>query len=126
MRLTNATVRFNLAKGKRYMKWKVEDENNTLYIDPSEHRLIMTSCKLKNRRTYAKKIFDGANKSVCAWIHCKEVLILPSDENQVESGNLLRYNPRERPHWTNANNEDLDGHSFQFIKSNNKQLTYVK
>jgi hypothetical protein len=109
MRLTNATVRFNLAKGKRYMKWKVEDENNTLYIDPSEHRLIMTSCK-----------------SVCAWIQCKEVLILPSDENQVESGNLLRYNPRERPHWTNANNEDLDGHSFQFIKSKNKQLTYVK
>jgi len=32
MKLTNATIRFNLAKGKTFMKWKVETANNVLYL----------------------------------------------------------------------------------------------
>ena len=63
-------VRFNLGKGKNYMKWKLQFPTHSEYYSPSEYNLAMFGCTLKNSKTTAKKIHDGAHKTVCAWILC--------------------------------------------------------
>ena len=128
MKLTNATIRFNLAKGKTFMKWKVETANNVLYLDPSEFKLAMKGCKLKNRRATADKICDGANKSVCAWIVCSELHIhqTSSEDKQIMKHRPLFYNPRVSPYWTNSNGDNLDGEEVRGIVTFGSKLNYLK
>ena len=78
MIIENARIRFNLAKGKTFMKWKVEDDSNVLYLDPDKWSLIMRGCVLHNNRKKAEEIFNGANKDVCSWIDVSELEICPS------------------------------------------------
>lgn len=128
MKLTNATIRFNLAKGKTFMKWKVETANNVLYLDPSEFKLAMKGCKLKNRRATADKICDGANKTVCAWIVCSELHIhqTSSEDKQIMKHRPLFYNPRVCPYWTNSNGDNLDGEEVRGIVTFGSKLNYLK
>lgn len=107
-------VRFNLRRGKTYMKWKVAHTSSTIadqYVDPSEFILKMDQCRLKNKKEKAMEIFDGANKDVCAWIECANVEILAADrvrDYMDEVSGELTYSPRNAPHWTNQAMEDCD------------------
>ena len=96
------------------MKWKVEYPTGKVeYHVPSETQLVMKRCTLKNYKSVAKTIFDGANKTVCAWILCDEITIKKENFVQfdnVEQTNKIRYNPRVTPHWV------FDGHSVDGTK----------
>lgn len=118
-------VRFNLGRGKNYMKWKVESENGVEYHSPNNTMLIMDNCILKNNKKISQSIFNGENKSVCAWILCEKIEIVfctgdkPSPE--INSTQLL-YNPRKIPHWTCDNSLNLDNKEYENIYSVGNQL----
>lgn len=96
-------VRFNLSRGKNYMKWKVEYPDGTVfYFDPINVQLVMTDCTLKNHKKTAEKIHNGANKSVCAWVLCKTLnLNINKDIRDFWNVNTkqIRYNPKVQPNW---------------------------
>lgn len=105
-------VRFNLGKGKNFMKWKVSYPSGTArYYEPSEVLIIMNGCKLVNHKGTAKKIFDGANKTVCAWVECDGVKVIDKVVTQSEARQVC-YNPRVTPHWV-LDNEVVDKGEFE-------------
>jgi len=56
-------IRFNLGRGKNFMKWKIQYPNGEIeYHNPTDVQLLMHDCTLKNRKKTAQKIFDGAKK----------------------------------------------------------------
>lgn len=92
-------VRFNLGRGKNYMKWKVQyPDGNVVYVSPTENQLVMTDCVFKNHKSTAQKIFDGGEKVVCAWILCKDIEVYSGRWFRDES-RRVRYNPRVQPNW---------------------------
>jgi hypothetical protein len=105
-------VRFNLGKGKNFMKWKVSYPSGTArYYEPSEVLIIMNGCKLVNHKGTAKKIFDGANKTVCAWVECEEIKVIDKVVTQSDARQVC-YNPRVTPHWV-LDNEVVDKGEFE-------------
>ena len=102
-------IRFNLGTGENYLKWKVTSpKGNVQYLEPSEVTIYMENCKLVNQKGSATKIFEGANKTVCAWVEAEVVTIyhkIPKDF--VEGGVQVRYNPRVTPNWV-MNGENVD------------------
>ena len=105
-------VRFNLGKGKNFMKWKVSYPSGTArYYEPSEVLIIMNGCKLVNQKGTAQKIFDGANKTVCAWVECDGVKVINKVVTQSEARQVC-YNPRVTPHWV-LDNEVVDKVEFE-------------
>ena len=95
-------VRFNLGRGKNFMKWKVSCGSAYEIFDPEEGSLILRGCKLINKRTQANRIFNGHNKFVVAWIeceHCEYIEGKPSGENKRDSTEV-RYNPKINPYWS--------------------------
>lgn len=103
-------IRFNLGRGKNFMKWKIQYPNGEIeYHNPTDVQLLMHDCTLKNRKKTAQKIFDGGEKVVCAWILCKSLEIKINDFVQADlHGERVRYNPRVTPHWM-LNDENVDG-----------------
>ena len=71
-------VRFNLSRGKNYMKWKVMyNDGSVEFYHPTEVQIIMTGCTLLNNRKSADKIFSGeTTKVVCAFIRCENVEVI--------------------------------------------------
>jgi hypothetical protein len=118
-------VRFNLGAGKHYMKWKVEGPSGTRYHDPNEVQLVLAKCKLKNRRRTAQKIFDGVNKTVCAWIICDSISInyLDHSDHRIAPNpdQQLKYNPRVSPNWI-LNDKDVDNMNTDHVYSVNNKL----
>ena len=96
-------VRFNLSAGKNYMKWKIEyPDKSPEYYDPKEVQITMRGCQLRNQKTTARKIFDGAHKTVCAWVLCDRVYIRSNKEHYnpiEEDATQVKYNPRKHPYW---------------------------
>lgn len=120
-------VRFNLSAGKNYMKWKVEMPNgNTSYYDPSTTKLTMADCQLKNHKATAMKIYNGANKSVCAWIVCTSIYISSSIHGAPTGLRQVKYNPRVIPHWTDDSGSNLDNELVSMIVSSDKKLFVIK
>lgn len=102
-------VRFNLGAGKHYMHWQVtSDDGSVEYYDPSEISLTIPQGKLINRPATARRIYDGAHKSVCAWIECDKVIATSSKPN---TGKRVSYNPRVAPNWL-LEGENVDGRVF--------------
>ena len=92
-------VRFNLGRGKNYLKWKVTyPDGEVTYYSPDEFQLVMTECTFKNHKKTAQKIYDGDNKTVCAWILCKYIKV-HTDKSITDESNRVRYNPRVQPNW---------------------------
>lgn len=92
-------VRFNLGRGKNYLKWKVTyPDGEVTYYSPDEFQLVMTECTFKNHKKTAQKIYDGDNKTVCAWILCKDIKV-HTDKSITDESNRVRYNPRVKPNW---------------------------
>ncbi len=112
-------VRFNLGRGKNYMKWKVQYTDGTIeYHSPTDVQLVMHECILKNHRKTAQKIYDGGEKVVCAWVLCKRLAIVKSDRFTKAdlNGERVRYNPRVTPHWI-LDGENVDGISVDKLVS---------
>ena len=106
-------VRFNLGRGKNYMKYKVQYADKSVeYFDPSENQLIMHKCKLSNSKKTAEKIFNGAGKSVCAYVLCESIVIKQNDFIKDEGYSKVCYNPRIAPNWvfedSNADDKEFD------------------
>lgn len=98
------------------MKWKVEyPEGRVEYLHPTDVQLVMTGCTMKNHRKTAQKIFEGANKTVCAWVLCDSIRIR-KEGFDPDNGNRIRYNPRVQPNWV-LNGRVVDGEEFDEIIS---------
>jgi len=111
-------VRFNLGRGANFMKWKVQYPNGEVqYYAPSEVQLVMKMCQLRNHKGVAKKIFDGGEKVVCAWVLCDDIEIVTKDFKHYDIlSRKLKYNPRVKPNWL-LNEEIVDNHYFDGIGS---------
>lgn len=138
-------VRFHLGKGPNYMKWQVtgscENPNKIsktkpFYLDPEKVCLYMLNSKLVNHTATAQKINCGANKSVCAWIECENLMIHRYENNLgkaacdyicekiANSNPELFYNPKTVPYWRCKNNENMDGQKGLTIFTTKKRLFY--
>jgi hypothetical protein len=116
-------VRFNLSKGKNHMKWKITRPNfKPEYYSPEEVSITLVNCILKNYKSTALKIFNGAHKSVCAWILCDDVVF--NEPCEFDETNQLRYNPRVTPHWV-LKDEVVDECTFRQITSLSRKLFVI-
>ena len=123
--MANIKVRFNLSRGKNYMKWKIAyPDGNIEYLDPNKVDLLMKKCKLRNSQKTAQKIFDGENKTVCAWILCDDVVISENLKEPLEENGRLRYNPRLKPNW-DFRDVNVDGKQFNVIESRGSKLYII-
>jgi hypothetical protein len=119
-------VRFNLAAGKNYMTWKIDIPGQPArYVNPDAVQLRMTGCTVKNQKSTASKIHQGAHKSVCAWILCNEISILADLDGpsitQLKNYEQLLYNPRVQPNWL-CGGQNVDNESYDNIVSMGKTL----
>lgn len=120
-------VRFNLGRGPRYMKWKINHPDGSVeYLSPTEVQLVMTNCELKNNKESAQKIYNGHSKFICAWLLCDKLEVRYKDFNQSDiMGKRLRYNPRVAPNWLMCK-VDIDGTRHSRIESVDFRLYKVK
>ena len=96
--MENYKIRFNLGRGENYLKWKVTSPNGDVnYYEPNNVCFHMENCKLVNQQGTAKKIHDGANKTVCAWIESEVLTIF--EPLLIAKGTKVSYNPRVQPNW---------------------------
>ena len=106
-------VRFHLAKGENYMKWQVFDRqaNTKDYFDPNSMSLFMKNCELGNHPATAKKIYNGDNKTVCAWISCDDYQVWDNERFTLNAGAMThyKYNPKKNPHWFTDTHDNRDG-----------------
>jgi hypothetical protein len=111
-------VRFNLGKGKNFMKWKIQFPNGKVeYYTPNEVQLVMSNCQLRNHTKTAQKIFEGGEKVVCAWVLCESIEILTKDFKSYDTtSKRVKYNPRVQPNWL-LDDEIVDKHYFNKIGS---------
>lgn len=116
-------IRFNLGAGENYKKWKVTSpKGNAVYHEPSEVTIFMEGCKLINQKATAIKIFEGANKSVCAWVEADNVTIyhkMPDDF--VIVGDEVSFNPNVTPNWV-SNDEDVDKKEFSDLVTKGRSI----
>jgi len=116
-------VRFHLAKGDNYMKWQVFDKLHGTkdYYDPDTRSIIMRDCLLGNHATTAKKIFNGDNKTVCAWVACNEVRVVDSVPT-IGRLTHYKYNPRKNPHWHTDRLMNADNLKFNVMVTNKRKV----
>jgi hypothetical protein len=126
--MSKIRLRYHLGRGENYKKWQIRNRDGSVeYIHPDDIVVALSNARLHNRRKVADKIYQGENKTVCAWIDC-EILAkgrtIPRDLHLNDSWEKAYYNPRETPHWklfgeqgkvgaTNLDNKMLD---YVFIK----------
>ena len=117
-------IRFNLGAGDRFMTWKITDpEGNHKYYQPNEVVLKLKGCKLYNNVSGAKKINEGANKYVVAWVIAEDVEVREVSTTEVLD-NKVSYNPRVSPHWM-LNGDIVDGETFETLVSVNRSLFLI-
>lgn len=121
-------VRFNLGRGKNYLKWKVWNKDECNYYPPEDIFLLMFGVELKNRPNVAKKIFEGEHKTVCAWVECESVKVISNsrhDKYSFSKGELV-YNPKKNPHWTKRGDESsIDNHKYEGLITVNREIHII-
>ena len=81
------------------MKWKLEfDDGEVMFVDPEKSYIKMYGCTPTINPSTAKKIYDGANKTVCAKMRFEDIQIT-TPVVQLVAGTVLRFNPRVSPNW---------------------------
>jgi hypothetical protein len=114
-------VRFHLAYGENYRKWQVKSaDGQVMYFDPEQVSLV--GCTLHNQRGTATRIFEGANKDVCAWVECANVALAVTGN---ESGSPVFYDPKVAPFWRDAEGNNIDGKKFNRLFSYGRRLMEV-
>jgi hypothetical protein len=101
-------LRFHLAQGPHFMHWQVRGPNGVSYYKPDEVTIRAQNVTLKNSASTAKKIFEGADKTVCAWLQCEFLEVIPKQDFVIEKYTRLFFNPRNCIHWTNEEGWNLD------------------
>ena len=130
-------VRFHLGKGANYMCWQVKDYGvnpaarngrpNIDYYPPSIASLEMTNCTLKNSPAIAQRIFEGENKTVCAWVEC-DILDVHYKKSPsytpVDTKNLrkYKYNPKKNPHWFTSKSNNADDKDLAKMHTHNRAI----
>ena len=119
-------VRFNLGRGKNYMKWKVEHQDKRVeYLDPNAIQLTMHGCKLKNNPKTAERIHQGQNKTVCAWVLCDRIEVTNGSLRSSQSpDSWVYYNPKNFPNWV-FQGQNADGFHFSTIRSFGNKLHVI-
>ena len=120
-------VRFHLAKGDNYMKWQVFDKKNGTkdYLNPETKSIIMLDCELGNNAKTAQRIFDGENKTVCAWVSCDDVIVKKREDvipPVVNGMTHYMYNPRKNPHWFTEKHLNRDGKKFKLMMTHDRKI----
>jgi hypothetical protein len=100
-------IRFNLERGQYYNQWQISNGDSSQYLEP-DTIFVLENCTLINKPNIAKKIYNGANKQVCAWIEFDTMTFLTE---VTCSPDEIRYNPRENPFWT-YKGKNADGQMF--------------
>jgi hypothetical protein len=118
------TVRFNLGAGNNFRKWKVTDrvKGTHVYYDPESVQFRLHDCKLVNQKATANKIHSGMNKSVCAWVACSRVDVLPKKEVGITP---ITYNPRETPNWV-CRGENVDNNMYKSLLTVGRRIYLEK
>lgn len=122
-------VRFNLGRGVNYMKWQVKNikTGEVMHFGPDDVFITMRMCTLKNNPETAKKIHEGANKRVCAWIECESVEIDFRKLTKLDGYREVAYNPRKHPHWSRkvlsiVEDENIDNESFFMLQTMGRRI----
>lgn len=111
-------IRFNLGKGDNFRKWQIKnvETKEVEHLDPEVFSLKLHNVTLCNRKQTAKRINEGANKSVCAWMLCKFYEI--GQQYEPINDNLkLSYNPKLNPYWTDSEGNDIDDKVFNLLQT---------
>lgn len=112
-------LRFHLARGENYMKWQYRKaDGKTVTYFPTKNFYGVIRGKLHNNKKVAKKIHEGENKTVCAWIASEHGLACANDIHLMHSedyfldGNYvsIKYDPRKYPFWHTHSGLNLDGY----------------
>ena len=119
-------IRFHLGRGDNFQRWQIKDGDEVRYFDPIETCLVLKNTKLTNKGNQSNKIFNGANKTVTAWIECQLVSIQPNVGQCLENGKELRFNPRQVPHWTSEEGENADGREDAVLYTFGRKVYAVK
>jgi hypothetical protein len=118
-----AKVRFHLARGVNYQRWQVKYDDAVEYYDPEDVILEMHNAKLCNKRKTAERICGGENKTVCAWVECDDLVVLPSNPDSApQVRDFAHYNPKRRPFWHNTAREDLDNTEYPRLATYGKLI----
>lgn len=111
----NTKLRYNLSRGKNYMKWKLYNRNIVHYLDPNQATICMYDATLHNNQRLARKIHEGEHKAVCSWVSAKSFRVFDF-LNEFDGGVELVYNPRVLPHWfVKGGTDNIDGSRFAVI-----------
>lgn len=115
MEMSKTKVRFHLGAGENYMKWQIKSGSKVSYVTPEHHQIVMFNAKLINQAGTAKKIYEGANKTVCAWIECDEVRVVNSAYAFGNDWSPLFFNPRKNINWVDANGNNVNKHEYSLV-----------
>ena len=131
----NYKVRFHLGQGKYHRHWQViTPDGGRKFYDPEEYSFVLTNARLHNNCKVATKIYNGQNKTVCAWITCEELetvgimsyLFSKSPMEDATKTSELFYNPRKNPHWMeNGKNVDFKNYKMIFTKGDSVFTGYI-
>ena len=125
MKVKKSLVRFNLGRGENYLKWRVKFPDEVAkFFDPEEVSIIMRGVKLVNGKKSASKIFDGGNKTVCAWLSCDEVIIDPASKASINA-HRISFNPRVTPNWV-SNGDNIDGCEYAELVTKGRNIFIIK
>ena len=114
------------------MKWQVKtlvsDGSDLIqYFEPEKYQLAMFDAKLRVQTGTAKKIHEGACKTVCAWVECKELQILGSADfiKPNVSDFYVRFNPRRNPEWVDMHDNIMSNEEYSLLVSQDRSLFVV-
>lgn len=111
-------VRFHLGAGENFMKWRIEYPNGDVrFVDPNKEYMVLHDCQLHNRKGTAKRINEGGEKVVCAWIWCDWVQMV----GLTDKGTSISYNPRIQPNWV-SEGLNVDNHKYERIQTIGNKL----
>lgn len=121
MKTKRIKVRFHLGAGDNFMHWRVEYPNGDVeFINPETTHMVLYDCQLHNQKGVAKRINDGGEKVVCAWVWCESI----SMRFMVDKGTPVTYNPRVEPNWV-FNGKNADNMKFGRLQTiGNKLIAY--
>lgn len=116
-----------MASGDNYMKWQVFDlqKGTKDYFDPDSKSIVMLDCELGNYPNTAKKIYDGASKTVCAWVACNDVKVSDASDlipPELNGMTHYKYNPRKNPHWFTDTHLNRDGIKLKVMMTKNRKV----
>jgi hypothetical protein len=114
-------VRFHLGAGKNFMHWKIEYPNGDYqFIDPNTTNMVLYGCQLHNQKGTAKRINEGGEKVVCAWVWCDWIRM----NSMTDKGTPVTYNPRVQPNWM-FEGQNADNMRFERLQTlGNKLIAY--